>query len=282
MTQSSSRQKCTLSISLFVIACITGATLILLLEKEGRSITNPLRRYVDDGVPAGHVNEMFLQHSSITDDDLQFLDCYPRVTFLRLSDTRLHGQGLQHLNVLKSLQILDLDNIGFGDHGFRYMACSSDLRQLTINNELRQFGKLTDRSAAVFATFTALEIVDVSYNDIGVETCRALGKCPLRKIFCRNCYMVDDASIRELAQASTIQVLSLEGTAVSDSGMVELRRIRSLRQLNLCRTAISSDSVGILTAMPSLERLDIRETRLTQSDISRLRAALPLCEILSE
>ncbi len=272
----------TLSVALLIVGCISGSAFVNLLERQQRDRLNPLLKYIDSGVPANRVSELFLQHSSVTDDDLRFLGRLPEVRNLRLSDTNVQGPGLRYLNVLSHLQSLDLDNLGLGDSGFGNITYSAELRQLTVNNELTARGKLTDGSAIVFLNLPSLEVLDLSYNYVGVETCNAVGRCPLRVVYLRNCSLIDDAAVSEIVRASTIEVLGLEGTAVGDKGVEELSMLGNLRELNLCRTRISESAVEVLSRMSSLERLDVRETQLTQSDIGSIRAALPYCEVLSD
>ncbi|MBA3311838.1 MAG: hypothetical protein H0T47_00905 [Planctomycetaceae bacterium] len=89
---------------------------------------------------------------------------------------------------------------------------------------------------------------------------------------------VDDAAVAELAKLTRLEVLKLEGTAVTDTGLKQLVG-RHPKFLDLSETAITDNSVTTLVEM-SPDRLLLSGSSVTAEGVTRLRRSSPQSEVV--
>jgi hypothetical protein len=73
--------------------------------------------------------------------------------------------------------------------------------------------------------------------------------------------------------------LDVAATQITDEGLHHLAGSRTLRVLYLADTNISDGSIDALASMKSLDFVFLVNTQITDSAASRLRAALPDCDV---
>lgn len=98
----------------------------------------------------------------------------------------------------------------------------------------------------------AITLTDSAISDSGWELVGRLRN--LRKLVLKNC-QVNDARLANLADLGELRVLSLANSPVSDSG------------------------IDHIAGLPNLRALDLQGTKISRKGITRLRAALPNCNI---
>jgi len=69
---------------------------------------------------------------------------------------------------------------------------------------------------------------------------------------------------------------------VTDNDLVVIASLNHLQRLTLRGMPITDGAIDQLACFRSLKELDVRETRISETGISRLKAALPSCEIVAE
>ncbi len=91
-----------------------------------------------------------------------------------------------------------------------------------------------------------------------------------------------DWATRGLAMADglvDVRSVRLAGPAVTDQTLAALGALPDVRRLWLQRVRVTDDSVPALAALDQLEELHLDRTQISPDGVSRLREALPDCEI---
>ena|GEM_PF-1848047 len=89
---------------------------------------------------------------------------------------------------------------------------------------------------------------------------------------------IDDSIAETINQLSKLSVLSLQETSITDGLIDKLAQYEHLEVLNLKGTSITSKCVADLSSM-NLNRLDVSLTSLEETDVKKIQAALPKCQI---
>lgn len=92
--------------------------------------------------------------------------------------------------------------------------------------------------------------------------------------------VVDKDVCALLADLGGLRTLLLDNTAVADDGVIELSRSQSIEVLDLEGTNCTGAVAEPLSRMAQLRRLILVGTRLSKSDVGRIRAILPKCEVV--
>ncbi len=151
------------------------------------------------------------------------------------------------------------------------------LARLTMD----RMGIIDDQLRAI-ATFTDLQILELSNNDLFRRTCHCLDELPSLTSLDLARTRINDATIESLSNLRDLQRLDLSATAITDhaldalTGMNHLTHLRlgscditndglariveehpNLVVLDISRTLITPDAVPLLTRLPNLWRLEI-------------------------
>ncbi len=70
--------------------------------------------------------------------------------------------------------------------------------------------------------------------------------------------------------------------SVTDSDIKVIVSLNHLQRLSLRGMPVTDEAVDQLARFRSLKHLDVRETRISEQGLSRLKAALPSCEVVAE
>jgi hypothetical protein len=89
---------------------------------------------------------------------------------------------------------------------------------------------------------------------------------------------VDDG-MSEIVRLPKLKRLVLVGTDIGDAGMRHVGALTELEELDLWGTSVSDASVDVLAGLQKLKKLYLTDTQMTSDGISRLRDALPKCDI---
>ena len=90
-----------------------------------------------------------------------------------------------------------------------------------------------------------------------------------------------EAGMQVIASLAELRELRLAGTAVTTRGLAALQPLAKLQRLNLqgCKR-LRDDAAAVLAAFRQLRILDVNDSGLSGEAVTRLRAALPECQIL--
>lgn len=90
---------------------------------------------------------------------------------------------------------------------------------------------------------------------------------------------ITDEGMKHIGKFPRLRWLIASGTKITDEGLRDLATLQ-LEELSLRETSISDVGVPVLATMKHLHKLDLRGSTVTEAGVSRLRSALPNCEIL--
>jgi serine/threonine protein kinase len=146
--------------------------------------------------------------------------------------------------------------------------------------DLRGDKNITDRGVCSLAKMQDLNCLKLdNLPRIGDRCLEALSQAQALTILTLNGDNISDADLKYLNHAQSLVRLELSGTKVTDAGVKNFAKLSQLRRLDLSNTAITDKSIDSLAQMKHLRSLFISSTRLSADGLSRLKKALPECEI---
>lgn len=125
----------------------------------------------------------------------------------------------------------------------------------------------------------ALVLTDTSITDRGLAALR--GNQRLRELDLART-AVTDRSMDVISSLTNLQHLGLNETNVTDRGLQALAGNTSLRTLDIQGTDVSDDAVATLATIPNLGVLLADKDSLSVDAITRLKRAVPRCELAFE
>ena len=199
----------------------------------------------------GIVVEVNANRTKITDDDLDGLREFLKMTDLSLEETAITDKGLAHLTKLDGLVWLNLYRTKITDDGLRHIAKLKRLELLPIGET-----KVTDKGLAHLKKMTRLTYLGLRGNPI------------------------TDKGVAQLAGLTNLTSLYLGETKVTYAGLKSLAKMTKLKKLWLNDTAVSDEAIVLLAALKSLREIHVEKTKITAQGVAALRKRMPACEIL--
>ncbi len=246
----------------------TDSDMPLLVQlKELKRLDLSLTRISDRGLrslkTAGAIEELNLNFAEqITDDGAATVKGWKHIRRLNLRGTKITDATLEFLSGVPSLEWLDIGWAQITDTGLGHLAALTNLRHLAMGGN-----KLTDTSLEFLRQTPQLEYLDLGgtqRTDSGLWTLQ-----------------LSDAGMQSVAAVTELRDLSLAGTAVTGRGLKLLSSLDKLERLNLqgCRK-LKDDAATVLAGFSHLRMLDLKESSLEAESVTRIRSALPDCQIL--
>lgn len=90
---------------------------------------------------------------------------------------------------------------------------------------------------------------------------------------------ITDAGMEHLKGLVSLEKLSLRQTQITDAGLACLVGLRNLTMLDLRNTLVSDHAVEYLGNFKKLTLLDLTNTKASEDGVTKLRHAMPDCEI---
>lgn len=177
----------------------------------------------------------------ITDKVVDSLATRPSLEFLDLSGATLTDVGLERMAAtLPNLKGLVLDYTPVTANGMRHLAKLANLEQLRF-----QRMAFDDSIAHHLSSLSKLRLLigDIQFSDSGVKELRLL----------RN-----------------LEVLQLEGGAVTDASMPVLKDLRALKELTLQHTGVTDEGFAMLARSQTIERVHLTKNKMTTRCIETL------------
>ena len=81
------------------------------------------------------------------------------------------------------------------------------------------------------------------------------------------------------ADLESVRSLDLSDTKITDAGLKELAKLQELRKLFLSNTKITDEGLKEMAKLQKLKFLHLIETKITDADVTKLKKALPNCNI---
>lgn len=237
---------------------------------------------------------LFLNESTVTDDELVYLEPLTELRELNLSRTGVTDGGLVHLEPLTELTTLNIDGTAITFGGLRELFQAQgrpmiDLfrvpRYLQPTNylqpdsllrlDLRRTG-LTDADLTAITKFPpAMHVfVDGSGQASAARVIQAIQFDPLEVLWL-HAISFNRESLTSLAAARDLKMLWLTNASLEDSDLDVLERFPALEVLNLCGSPLTDSAIESLKELKSLRILVVDNTAFSESALQLLRASLP-------
>jgi hypothetical protein len=238
------------------------------------------------------------QNTRITDTDLARFTGLKRLHTLDFSDSSVTTAGINSLGDLPVLWEIDLERTKVDPEGIRGLTRFVSLRTVKTSTV-----PLTDEDAAFLAertpNITGLfapwsKITDAGLrsllqkpqfhagvfngiSDLGVEPLRSRQNMLLLHLYqCR----VTRKGVEAIASCPNLSELKLtDNPNIDDACVTEIAKLSKLKRPVLSGTAITDSCVDDLTKLTNLKELVLPQATITPAALTRLRAALPACDI---
>lgn len=227
---------------------------------------------------------------NFTDAEFEVLGRLVHLKMLSTSGEQLNDKTLSYLTGLVELEDLSTNAAQFSDDGLWQLALLTNLKQIKFfHTSLRQ-KKFTGRG---FAQFTALKnlrrltVAGCPFNDEGMA---AVGKLTQLENFRTWHTYQTEAGNEHLKHLTNLKSLMLgnrlrqyggkpNAHSLTDKTLDILDEMKSLDTLSLSEQHFSLDALLKLKQLPNLTRLDLSQVDLNETDLAKLRAALPKTKI---
>jgi len=272
------------------------------IEKAGGTVTRD---------STGRVTVVDLRASWITDSDMPAMARMPDLKRLDLSLTRISDRGLRALKTAQGIEELNLyfaEQVG--DEGAAVLRNWKHLRRLNLRGT-----KVTDSTLEMLAGVTAIEWLDIGWaqiTDTGLDHLSALTNLRWLTMggnkltgaalqFLRQMpqleyldiggtqrtdsglwsLMLNDAGVQAIASVTELRELWLNGTNITGRQLEMLKGLSKLERLSLqgC-TRLKDDAANVLAEFRQLRAVDLKDSGVSAESASRVRAALPGCEVV--
>ena len=232
-----------------------------------RRLDLSLTRLSDQGLralkSAPAIEELNLYFAEqITDEGASVVRNWKHLKKLNLHGTKITDSTLEVLAGVPTLEWLDIGSAQITDTGLEHLSALTNLKWLAMGGN-----KLTDASLQFLRQMPQLE-----YLDIGGQQRTDSGLWSLT---------LTDAGMQSIAAVTELRELRMEGRGVTSRGLESLARLAKLERLNLqgCKR-LRDDAASVLSSMKQLRVLDLKDSSLSEQAVTKIRAALPGCQVL--
>jgi hypothetical protein len=263
----------------------------------GAGLTDEAIRLV---APFGTLIELDCTGTKVTDDGLAHLKGSKSLRKLR-ARCAITGKGIAHLEGCPSLEYLVVEpkvdaestvrSIGklrqlkvlylYGDAEFR-PEWFDGWKHLQLREFVTEMSRVGDEHVTRLEPIQSLERVvlgDTRITDASMDSLLKLKR--IRQLSLGDTAISDNA-LGRLRTHPSLEFLSAGRTKISNRGVADVCECRTLRTLYVRDTAIDDGAIEALSRARQLQSMDITGTRFTKSGVTRLKAALPKCEISSD
>ena len=236
-------------------------------------------------IPLSDLEELGLDHVSVSDVGIAGLPPMPKLKRLDMSSKNLTGACLHWLRRFPQLETLELPGLkGVKTEDF---AAVGQLKRLEFLN--LQAVELDDNAVPVLLSLPRLSvlILERSYNGScgprfsadGIarfRACRTL-KC-LRLTGCA----VDDTALTAITSSlSELDDLFVGKTRITDSSMKAIQNLRHLAWLDIAETKVSDAGITAIGPHPSIKTISLEGTRVGNPSLAALATMPKLKEVWS-
>lgn len=239
--------------------------------------------------PEDALNLSFL--TKLDADDLQGIDLYNEGLGTDAVPSINHLAGLKTLSLnrssiddgalaqlkLPALEGLDLTETGVSNDAFKEIAEREPVLQWIAMKRCKNVGDGAIAALARIASINCIILDNVpAITDRGLQP---LDHAPKLTIIVLNHDKISDTGMQYISRLSKLNRLDLGGTSITDKGVEQLSKLSELRRLDLSETAITDKSIDTLAQFKHLRSLFVSSVKMTPEGLSRLKRALPECEI---
>jgi hypothetical protein len=185
-----------------------------------------------------------------------------------LDDTALDGLGR-----LTNLSWLGIPGASISDEGMMKLA-ALDLSALNISDT-----PISDAGLLPLQKMTKVRNLELRRTNVTNYGMTILRRFPRMEHLALAGTKVSNSGLGELQGMQELKYLELQETQVGDKGLAYLKSLASLAELTLAGTPITDAGIEPLAQLAQLKTLDLSRTQVSASAITRLKQALPSCQI---
>jgi internalin A len=213
----------------------------------------------------------------------------PKLEWIYLEASTIDDRGLEGIETLVSLGLLDIGGGGLTAMGMRQLAKLPNFYALMLRgpgvtdeaiagitsapklNALWLFDTQVSDLRTLEPVLGNLIILSISNAPLLVESLSALsGAKKLRTLGLAGC-PVGDSELAKLPSWPTLTNLILDDTLVTDAGLLHLSRMPKLSVLSLSRTNVTDEGMANLARLSGLDSLNLTRTPITDAAIPHLK-----------
>ena len=216
-----------------------------------------------------------LDATNIGDRGLRFLRCLPGLTELTCEWTAVTDAGaLNDLPNMYRLRTLSLGATYVTDAGL------SGLSALALERVYLDYTPITDEGISYVQGWRrSVRLLSLNGTKVSDEAMASIGQFRLLQSLDLKHTKVGDEGIRHIAGLNKLRRLVLYGTRCSDESIAYILQLSNLEELDIGKTNITVDGCIRLRELKSFSNLYIQNCDYSDSEIKRIKEALPRCEV---
>ena len=253
------------------LAHVVGFATLTNLDLANCDIRGPGLAHVSQ---LGDLRRLNLTLTPVTDDSLAALAGLTRLQVFSLASTHCTGRGFRALGALQDLRNLNFHYTPVDDDGLREISRLTQLERIEIVHT-----QFTDAGAVHLAKITGLRRLQLGSRKATGASIAAVAKLPALRELDLHDGQASAEGVRHAAGIASLRVLRVYG-AIGDAGVAPLSQLVGLEELVAPSCGLTDASVETLVALKKLLRINLSGNKISEAGMARLRAALPLCEIV--
>ena len=205
-----------------------------------------------------------LHHSNISDSGVQELLSFKSLHTLDLANTNVTDAGIKDFSKLKGLHSVNLHGTKISIVGLKELA-GLKLKKLGIPIAL------TDESLKHFLAAleppTALRLFETQVTELGMKD---LAGATSLQILDLGYLPVTDNGLKNLAGLTNLQTLDLRGTKVTGTGLSDLAGLKNLHTLNLSNNHVTEAGLKELARLNNLRTLHLGCIKISDAGLKEI------------
>ncbi|MDB5337826.1 MAG: dynein regulatory complex subunit 6-like isoform, partial [Planctomycetaceae bacterium] len=223
-------------------------TKVTSLTLEGCTVTNAVGAVIQ-GLPELRI--LNLNSNPIDDQVMAVIASKPSIVELRLANTGLTDLGLNELEKLHDLEILDVSGTNITGAGFERFRDHKKLRALYANR----------------------------CRQLQSEAFKFLAGCPLETLEV-NATAVSDPGMVFIGKLKKLKKLSIGECGISDFGINKLVGMKDLEYIDVHNLVVSKALFQKLAPCKKLTYVNVRGTGISPADCVKFKTSHPECQIV--
>ena len=198
----------------------------------------------------------------------------PHLVRLKAGGPDVTNAGLEKIQGLKKLRVLDLDQAGVDDAGMKYLV---DLPLVDINLKLTNIQDEGLKDLAKIKTLKQLKLIKTKVTNAGIAHVKGMEN--LEGIDLQDVNTVDSACLNDIKGLKKLRFLRIYGPTFDGDGIAPIGEMTTLRTLSMQQTGVSDDNVKHLKDLVNLEKLYLYGTHVTDTGMAQLAGLTKLKEL---
>lgn len=216
-----------------------------------------------------------LNSVNINDESIKTLVQLPKLSELDLRNCfEVTAEGFKHLQDKKSLRTLKIGGSNITDEVLELISQFDQLTTLSLDNT-----ELTNYSTHFLASLPLTNLTlyqGASLSDEGLgflSQMKSLTRLTVRDI------RTNGAFLATLPAPEKLTDLNIAQTTLGDEQAQALSKMTNLKRLIVNQTAITDKTLEVIMNLKSLQKVEMTQTDISSEAVTKLREALPDCEI---